>query len=226
MNADVRLRKICVNWLWVALVVGLIGASPVVGQTQPSEEADGGIRVGDRWVYDTKDELTGYPKDTYTEIVTEVSPNEIVTNWSFSGKPGSIMVVYDRDWERKDNIVWKFKPNDGQGVRLPLAVGKTWRAQFDARNTQTGVNVRSSISSKVVGKETITTSAGTFDTFKIERTGREFKTSDPSRIFESQIVVWYAPEINHWVRRTVTMKHQKHITSSTSEELSDFSRAF
>jgi uncharacterized protein DUF3108 len=196
------------------------------GQTQPSEEADGGIRVGDRWVYDTKDELTGYPKDTYTEIVTEVSPNEIVTNWSFSGKPGSIMVVYDRDWERKDNIVWKFKPNDGQGVRLPLAVGKTWRAQFDARNTQTGVNVRSSISSKVVGKETITTSAGTFDTFKIERTGREFKTSDPSRIFESQIVVWYAPEINHWVRRTVTMKHQKHITSSTSEELSDFSRAF
>jgi hypothetical protein len=87
-------------------------------------------------------------------------------------------------------------------------------------------NVRSSISSKVVGKETITTSAGTFDTFKIERTGREFKTSDPSRIFESQMVVWYAPEINHWVRRTVTMKHQKHITSSTSEELSDFSRAF
>jgi hypothetical protein len=139
MNADVRLRKICVNWLWVALVVGLIGASPVVGQTQPSEEADGGIRVGDRWVYDTKDELTGYPKDTYTEIVTEVSPNEIVTNWSFSGKPGSVMVVYDRDWERKDNIVWKFKPNDGQGVRLPLAVGKTWRAQFDARNTQTAM---------------------------------------------------------------------------------------
>jgi len=111
-------------------------------------------------------------------------------------------------------------------VRLPLAVGKTWRVQFDARNTQTGVNFRSSLSSKVVGKETITTSAGTFETFKIERTGSQFRTTDPSRNFELHTVAWYAPEINHWVRRTVTLKYQKHITSSTSEELSDFSRAF
>jgi hypothetical protein len=226
MSADVSRRRIYVNWLWAILAVGLAGTWPLVLKAQSSEEAEGPVRVGDRWVYDTKDEVSGYPKDTYTEIVTEISPSEIVTNWTFSGKPGSVLVVYDHDWERKDNMVWKFKPNDGQGVRLPLAVGKTWRVQFDARNSQTGVNVRSSVSSKVIGQETITTPAGTFDTFKIERTGREFKTSDPSRIFESQMAVWYAPKINHWVRRTVTLKYQKHITSSTSEELSDFSREF
>ncbi len=227
MNADVSCRKIHVFCLWAAFVIGLMGTWPLAVKAQSPEEGDGGpVRVGDRWVYDTKDELTGDPKDTYTEVVTEVSPNEIVTNWTFSGKPGSVPVIYDHDWERKDNIVWKFKPNDGQGVRLPLAVGKTWRVQFDARNTQTGVNFRSSLSSKVVGKETITTSAGTFETFKIERTGSQFRTTDPSRNFELHTVVWYAPEINHWVRRTVTLKYQKHITSSTSEELSDFSRAF
>ncbi len=227
MNADVSCRKIHVFCLWAAFVIGLMGTWPLAVNAQSPEEGDGGaVRVGDRWVYDTKDELTGDPKDTYTEVVTEVSPNEIVTNWTFSGKPGSVPVIYDHDWERKDNIVWKFKPNDGQGVRLPLAVGKTWRVQFDARNTQTGVNFRSSLSSKVVGKETITTSAGTFETFKIERTGSQFRTTDPSRNFELHTVVWYAPEINHWVRRTVTLKYQKHITSSTSEELSDFSRAF
>jgi hypothetical protein len=226
MSATVSLRKVCVNWLGAAFVVALAGTWPLVLKAQSSEEAEGAVQVGDRWVYDTKDEISGYPKDTYSEIVTQVSPNEIVTSWTFSGKPGSVLVTYDHDWNRTDNIIWKFKPNDGQGLRLPLTVGKTWRAQFDARNTQTGVNVRTSISSKVVAQETITTSAGTFDTFKIERTGREFKTADPSNISETHMVVWYAPRINHWVRRTYSMKYAKRLRSSTSEELTDFSKNF
>jgi len=228
MRADVGRRKSYVSWSWVALAIALVGAWPLAleAQTQSSEEAEGAVRVGDRWVYDTKDEISGYPKDTYTEIVTEISPSEIVTNWTFSGKPGSVLVVYDRDWARKDNLAWKFKPNDGQGVRLPLAVGKTWRVQYDASNTQTGVNLGSSTSSKVVAQEAVTTPAGTFDTFKIERTGRQFRTSDPSKFFESQMVVWYAPAINHWVRRTYVTKFEKRVRSSTSEELSDFSRPF
>jgi hypothetical protein len=226
MRADVGIRKPQVNWLCAALVAGLVSAWPLALEAQSPEEEDGPVRVGDRWVYDTKDEVSGYPKDTYTEIVTEVSPNEIVTSWTISGKPGSFLVVYDRDWARKDNLAWKFNPNDGQGVRLPLAVGKTWRVQFDAKNSQTGVNVRSSVSSKVVAQETITTPAGTFETFKIERTGREFRTADPSKFFESRMVVWYAPAINHWVRRTYVSKFEKRLRSSTSEELADFSRSF
>src|SRR5437762_3488918 len=225
-SANVWHRKACTKLLWATLAIGLAGTWPFALKSQPSEEADGPVRGGDRWVYDTKDEITGYPKDTYTEIVTEVSPKEIVTNWTFSGKPGSLMVVYDRDWNRIDNVTWKFKPNDAQGMRFPLAVGKTWRAEFDARNTQTGANMRSSISSKVVAQETITTSAGTFDTFKIERTGKEFGTADPSKFFESQMVIWYAPKINHWLRRIYTSKYEKRTRSSTSEELTDFSRKF
>src|SRR5262249_12705162 len=154
-----------------------------------------------------------------TEIVTEVSPKEIVANLTFSGKPGSLLIVYDQNWNRIDTVVWKFKPNDAQGVRLPLTVGKTWRAEFDARNTQTGANMRTSVSSKVVAQETVTTSAGTFDTFKIERSGKEFKTTDPSTIFESQMVFWYAPKINHWVRRTFVSKFEKRTRTSGSEEL-------
>src|SRR6267142_3513487 len=216
-STDARLRKACTNLLWAALAIGLAGTWPLALRAQTPEETDGAVRVGDRWVYDTKDEITGYPKDTYTEIVTEVSPKEIVTNWTFSGKPGSLLVVYDQGWNRIDNMTWKFKPNDGQGVRLPLAVGKTWRVEFDARNTQTGANMRSSISSKVVAQEAVTTSAGTFDTFKIERAGKEFRTADPSTIFESQTVIWYAPKINHWVRRIFISKYDKRTRSSLSE---------
>jgi hypothetical protein len=216
-----------VSWFYAALLAALAGTWPLVVKAQPSEEGDGGpVRVGDRWVYDTKDEITGFPKDTYSEIVTEVSSGEIVTNWTFTGKPGSLLVIYDHNWDRLDNAVWKFKPNDGQGVRLPLAVGKKWRVEFYATNSQTGVNMKSSISSKVIAQETVTTSAGTFDTFKIERTEKQFKTSDPSKLYESQMVVWYAPKLNHWVRRTYSMKYAKHLRISTSEELADFSREF
>lgn len=97
MNADVSRRKVCVNWFGAALVVGLAGTWPLALKAQPSEEGEGPVRVGDRWVYDSKDEISGYPKDTYSEVVTEVSPNEIVTSWTYSGKPGSALVIYDQD---------------------------------------------------------------------------------------------------------------------------------
>jgi hypothetical protein len=41
------------------------------------------VRVGDRFTYDTKDEITGDPKGTYVAVVTEVSEKEIVTSVSF-----------------------------------------------------------------------------------------------------------------------------------------------
>jgi hypothetical protein len=56
-----------------------------------------------------------------------------------------------------------------QGVRLPLAVGKEWRHDYDAKNMQTGAILRSTDMCKVEAQETVTAPAGTFDTFKIVR---------------------------------------------------------
>jgi hypothetical protein len=102
----------------IALAICLVGAWPLGLQAQTPEQADGAPQVGDRWSYEAKDEITGYPKDSFSEVVTEVSANEAVTNVTFDGKPGSVLVIYDRDWNRTDNLTWKFKPNDGMGLRL------------------------------------------------------------------------------------------------------------
>src|SRR5437879_5437837 len=142
------------------------GLWPCVLAAQSPEAPNEGVQVGDRWVFDSKDEITGFPKDTYTRLVTEVSANEIVTNFFVRGKPGNAVMVFDRDWNLVDNSTWKFKPNDGQGIRLPVTVGKSWRSDFDQKNTNTGANFRGSVSSKVAGQESLTTPAGTFDTFK------------------------------------------------------------
>ena len=210
--------------LGAVLLLGLAASGPRVLVAQSSEEEDGPVRVGDLWVYDTKDELTGFPKGTYSEIVTEISAKEIVTNVTFSGKALSTLLIYGPAWNRIDAAVWKFKPSDGQGISLPLAVGKSWRAEFDSKNTQTGITLRGSSLSKVVAREMLTTGAGTFETFKIERQIRQFNTANPAGHSESQIVVWYAPQINHWVRRTFLTKSDRRTRSSTSEELTDFTR--
>jgi hypothetical protein len=210
--------------LAATLLAGMLVVWPFVLVAQSPEEIDGVVRVGDRWVYDTRDEMTGYAKNSYVEIVTEVSRKETLVNVSLSGHSSSAIVTYDHDWNCIDNLIWKFKPNDGQGIRLPLAVGKTWRSEFEAKHIATSANYKGTSSSKVVAQESITTPAGTFDTFKIERQVKQFNTADPARFAEMQIVSWYSPQINNIVRRKTIVKIEKRVRKNSSEELADFTR--
>lgn len=210
--------------LSLALLLGVAVLWPGIVSAQSPDESDGRIRAGDRFTYDTKDEITGEPKGTYVSVVTEVSDKEITTVVSYRGRNGQQLVVLDRDLNRIDDSIWKFNPSDGQGVRLPLEVGKEWRQEYDAKNMQTGAILRSTDVSKVVAQETVTTPAGTFDTFKIVRHVLQHNTVDPTKASDTEVVMWYAPRINRWVRRTFVTRVEKRLRSSTSEELVDFSR--
>ena len=220
-----KYRKVRAIALCAILSVGLSAANCKDVRAQSFQEAEGALRVGDRWVYDTRDEMTGFPKETYTEIVTELSPEGAIVNLTFSGSATSVLVTYDHDWNCIDNLIWRFKPSSGEGINSPLAVGKMWGIEFDARSNVTGESVKASSSSKVVAQEDVTTLAGTFNAFKIERQVLQFDTADPSKLTESQIVLWYAPQISHFVRRTTLVKFRDRTRSMTSEELADFTRA-
>jgi len=208
----------------VVLFVGLMVLWPRMLVAQAVERPSEEVQVGDAWVYDNKDLITGLPISTYTSLVAEVSPKEIVTNVIIRGKDDKGIVVFDHDWNRFVINNLKFDPNDGTGVNWPLAVGKEWRSAYTTRNVKTGVNTRSSSLSKVAAQETITTPAGTFETFKIERQVKEFNAADPSRYRDLESVVWFAPQINHWVRRTFLAKLQKRTVSRTTDELIEIIR--
>ncbi len=227
---DVLSRHVRTTGFSLALIVGLAAGWPHLLVAQSSEEADGPVKVGDRWVYDIRDESTGYLRNGYTEMVTEVSPREIILNRTFrepgSGLPQSLLITFDRDWNAIDNLLWQFEPNNGQGVRLPLALGKTWQAEFDAKNLDTGATYKGTSSSKVVGREPITTPAGTFETFKIEHKSKQISPSDASKMWENEVVVWYAPQINHWARQTILVIFEKRTRLNVSEELTDYTRKF
>src|SRR5262245_23567047 len=82
------------------------------------------VLPGDRWVYEVKDEITGDVKLTTTVVVLDVSENEINTRLSVRGVERPRQVVFDRNWSRIDDSVWKYRPSDGTGIKAPLHVGK------------------------------------------------------------------------------------------------------
>ncbi len=208
----------------IVLLLTLVALSPGTSAAQSPENADGAVQVGDQWVYTSKDEITGEVKRTFASTVSEISPTEIVTHIANRAGKGGGVVVFDYDWNRVANGVWRYKPNDDQGVRLPLAVGKQWRSEFISSNVQSGMNFKSTSSAKVTARESVTTPAGTFDTFKIERQVKGFNTADPSRFTETAFLLWFAPQINHWARRTIISRVDKHIRSNETDELIEYKR--
>jgi hypothetical protein len=182
------------------------------------------VKVGDMWIYDRKDEVTGLPMVTFTSLVTEVSVKEIVTNAIPRGRPGNAFVVFDHSWNRTVDNDLRYNPYDPHGIQLPLAVGKEWHVEYTTQNLKTGANTKASSVSKIVAQETITTAAGTFETFKIDRNVREFNTADPSRLWSTQVLMWFSPQINHWVRRTTIFKAENRVRASSTDELIDLMR--
>jgi len=179
---------------------------------------------GDHWTYEVRDEITGTVSATRTNVVTEVAPAEISTRVNTLGKPDPGQIVFDRSWNMIISGSWKYSPNDGTGIRRPLAVGKTWTFQTNNVNAANGNIWKRTGTSKVVGEETVTTKAGTFETFKIETSFSARNVNDPTRKNEVTSETWYAPAVDHWVKRTFISRANGHLTDNNTIELTEYGR--
>jgi hypothetical protein len=124
----------------------------------------------------------------------------------------------------KNSPTWKYTPSDGTGIKLPLTVGSAWKFQGDDFYSARGVSFRRSGSSKVVGEESITTGAGTFDTIKIETSINLRNANDPTKTAQAIGTTWYAPSVDHWVKRTSKQSSNGHVDSSSRVELVEYGR--
>jgi hypothetical protein len=207
------------KWLLIVLLVTFGDTRNVVAQAGDLA----GVLPGDRWVYEVKDEITGDLKRTTTVVVLDVSEKEINTRMSVRGAARPFETVFDRNWNRIDDGIWKFRPSDGAGVQTPLQVGKEWR--FENKSTHAnGTALSTTGQSKVVGEEKVTTSAGTFETFKIEIRMRHVNANDQTKASTVNATLWYAPTVNRWVRRTNETRIEGRVRDSHTEELVDYSR--
>jgi hypothetical protein len=191
-------------------------AKPVRVMEQPLQ--------GDFWTFEVHDEISGKVDAVRTHLVTEVSPTEISVRVSTQGKDSDGFSVYDRSWNIKNSGEWKYQPSDGGGIHTPLKAGDSWSFSCDEVNTGKGYIWKRSGRSKVVGQETITTKAGTFETYKIETTYLQKPTNDPTRKNDISVVNWYAPAIDHWVKRTFVSRSNGHLKTSNIYEVVEYGR--
>jgi hypothetical protein len=207
-----------------ATAIGLALQLLLPGYSLAQSVDPGPIRVGDRWSYEIKDSLTGDLRPATTVVVGEVTDKEITTRVTVRGRdrPPQAM-VYDLDWGRIDDGAWKLRP-PGIGIKKPLQIGKEWRSDANGVHLQSGMTFRAEGVAKVVGREQVTTSAGTFDTFRVDMTVRMINTKDQSRSQTWTFVVWYAPAVNRWVKKTSEWRSEGRVRDSFSEELTDYSR--
>ena len=182
------------------------------------------VLPGDRWSYDITDEISGDLKQTTSVVVLSVSDAEIATRVTNRGTPRPIQIAFDRSWNRLDDDLWRYKPSDGTGIRLPLDVGKEWRFESQASNFQNGTTLSSSGQTRVVASEKVTTAAGSFDTLKIETTVRQVNSNDQTKVATVNATLWYAPSVNRWVRKTQKIQIEGRVRESSTEELTDYSR--
>jgi hypothetical protein len=197
-------------------------SAPVESPASPDSMED--AQLGDHWTYELKDEIAGEVKGTYTNVVTDVSGTEIGVRVGVTGNSNTGYMTFDRTWNVKNTALWRYNPNDGSGIRLPLAAGKTWTFQSTDVNSTNGFSSKRSGSSKVVGQESVTTRAGTFDTFRIETTYSLRSTNDPTKKVQVTTQMWYAPAINHWVKRASVSKADGHVRDNSTMELVEYGR--
>jgi hypothetical protein len=221
-------------------MIGLLASSSALAQQpapraeapapSPSTESRKTVVVmeeplpGDHWTYEVRDEITGNISATRTNVVTDATPAEISTRVNTAGQPNPGQIIFDRSWNMTQSGPWKYSPHDGSGIQTPLAVGKTWTFQSDEVNAANGNIWKRSGRSKIVGQETVTTQAGTFETFKIETSYSSRSVKDPTRKAEVTAQTWYAPAIDHWVKRTFVSRTDKHLMVNNTIELVDYGR--
>ena len=212
----------------LSMVLGgiAVAQSPPPENSAPAEDSSSmePPLVGDHWTYEIRDEIAGALKYTTVHVITQVSPNDIAMRTENLGHPGYGYLLYDHAWNLKDSSTWKYSPGDGTGIKTPLKVGSRWNFQSSDIYTGRGLSFKRYGSSKVVAQETITTPAGSFDTFKIETTVMVRNANDPTKKSDLVLTTWYAPEVDHWVKRISKIRINGHLDQDISAELVEFGR--
>ena len=213
-------------------VISLIASNAFAQQATPAATEPSKAVVameepqpGDHWTYQVRVEITGKTGGTREQVITDVTPKSVSLRIKTVETSKENFNVYDRSWNMLSNANWRYSPHQAStGIQTPLEVGKSWTFRGDGTNVNNGAIWKETGTSKVVGQETLTTKAGTFETFKIEMSLSAQNVRDVTKKAEITSQTWYAPTINHWVKRTTTTKIDKHTRSSETVELVEYGR--
>jgi uncharacterized protein involved in copper resistance len=105
-----------------------------------------------------------------------------------------------------------------------VIAGKEWRSDANGQSLEPSIVMHSTGIAKVAAQESVTTAAGTFDTFRVEANIRQVNGADQTKSSTVQETSWYAPIVNRWVKRKTEIRFEGRLRESRTEELTDYSR--
>jgi hypothetical protein len=182
------------------------------------------VAVGDHWTYEVRDEIAGKVIVTRKVIVTDISGNQVATRVDVVNGERSGSILYDKSWNILRSGANRYSPNDGTGVQSPLKLNAEWKVAADEINGSNGNTWKITVTSRVTGQESVTTKAGTFQTYTIETTQAVRNTKDPTGSSQFTIRTWFSPEINHWVKRNTIGRQRGLIVRNDTVELMEYGR--
>ena len=169
-----------------------VEAVPSAGNpfTAGTARTDTRFRVGDTYSYRRIGEpAPGEKPGDFTAVVTAINNGEVVLD------NGEAIIDLLGNTIR-DRGGWTFSPRQDQPVEF--AVGRRWTTHY-SRSRGGKVNARSTEQFRIVGRESVTVPAGTFNCFRVEMSGTTFRMGGQPPL-DYTVTLWYAPET---VRRPI-----------------------
>ena len=188
------------------------------------------VKPGDRWTYKVYDDITGDLKFTAVSVLTEAAEGTFTTQTSVTqpngiAPIGGSVVVFDNNWDLIEDGIWKRNPADTSvGVKLPLQVGNQWKGTFDAvrQNPEQHFAIKSS--SSVAAWEHVKLRFGLqYDAFRIESISHGGPIGVTMDV-QTKVTSWYAPQVNHYVKRITEARVNGHLSARTIEYLAGYTR--
>lgn len=157
--------------------------------------ADTNYKVGDFYSYRALDLVTKAEKHRFHGRVTAMSDTEVIID-----DGAAVLDLMGNTKKTRDG----FRFTDNQNLPLEFYVGKKWTTHYRTfpPNTPPHRRVITEIEFRIVGRESITVPAGSFDCFRIEGRG----ISGPATRAKADVrtTVWYAPErLRRFVAREI-----------------------
>ncbi len=218
------LRRLLAGLIFLQCVTSAFAQNPVPNASATASPGVPKALVGDHWTYEVKDEISGAIKFTRTDMVTDISNNEIAVRVDFADAGRTSNIIYDRSWNILRSDPFKYSPNDGTGVQLPLTTGSQWKFAIDVVNSRNGLTFRRVGNSRVTGQESITTKAGSFNTFVIETNYTGKNVQDSTLVNQTSTRTWFDPDIDHWVKRNIVIRQRGHVVQNNTIEMIDYGR--
>ena len=166
-------------------------------------------QVGDSYTYRVTDLYTKLEVETYTQTIARVTDTEVIYD------TGMVTDLLGNRTRTRDGRV--FGP--AQFIPLEFAVGRRWSTRFKLTHPRFGPG-QVEIDMRIVGRETVTVPAGTFDTFRIEGHGWSSGSWGSTQVTRT---AWLAPDrVRRWVASEDFRKGGPRVIASEREELVSF----